>query len=73
MNAIRHNDDNMPHVAVRRLIERHGLRPILLAVLGLALRRRRRQGPPAHTLSDHLRLDIGLPPVVVGKHFRDYR
>jgi hypothetical protein len=62
MNAIQ-IDDRPPDAVVRDLIDRHGLRPILLALLRLALSRRRAAPPADDRLSDYLRRDIGLPPV----------
>lgn len=61
MNAIRTNDRPNLHAAVRDLVDRHGARAILLAVLGRIVSRPGRTRS-VDELSDHLRRDIGLPP-----------
>jgi len=69
MNAIP-VDNRPPDIAVRDLIDRHGLRPILIAVLGLALHRGHDPAPRrAEALSDHLRRDIGLPPATERRQY----
>jgi hypothetical protein len=64
MNAIAlENEAVTPAAAVESLVARHGFRPVLLALFGQALGRRksRRRAPPL-VLNDHLRRDIGLEP-----------
>lgn len=59
--------DNFPLVeTVERLIERHGQQRMLLAVLRQILRRRDRRPQPLRGLmSDHIRRDLGLPPLEI--------
>jgi len=62
MNVIPLRDDPAPKEVLERLVARHGLRHVLLALVRLALRPRAsaaRRHPGA--LNDHLRRDIGLP------------
>jgi uncharacterized protein YjiS (DUF1127 family) len=44
-----------------RLVERHGARRVLVALMKALIARRRTRRATAQ-LSDHLRRDIGLPP-----------
>ncbi|WP_095590405.1 hypothetical protein [Actibacterium ureilyticum] len=56
-------DDEIPlSDTVERLIARYGARATLRAVIAVVLKPRARHMPP-QDLSDHLRRDIGLPPV----------
>jgi hypothetical protein len=63
MNALPVSDDFPLVETVERLIERHGPRRLLMAVLGRLVRRRTERPArfPGH-LSDHMRRDIGMPP-----------
>jgi hypothetical protein len=70
MNAIM-NDDHYPlSHAVERLVAEHGVHAVIAAVMLRLFRRRpaaggARGGAAIGPLSDHLRRDIGLPPVDV--------
>jgi hypothetical protein len=64
MNAFAIDKDHPPDVTLQRLIEQYGLRAMLLGILTAALRmRRERVRFRHHDLPDHLRRDVGLPPV----------
>jgi hypothetical protein len=64
MNAFTVDKDHPPDLMLQRLIEQHGLRAMLLGILTAALRMRRdRVRLRHHDLPDHLRRDVGLPPV----------
>lgn len=62
MNAVMNFEDRLPADAVKALVDRHGLWQVLRAVSKAALARRVKLRQAAD-LSDHLRRDIGLPPV----------
>jgi hypothetical protein len=51
-----------PDITLTRLVDRHGAWATLRALAGVLWRRRPRR-PRAEALPDHLRRDIGLPPV----------
>lgn len=59
-----------PHPTLQQLIERHGSRRVILALIATLIlirkprRKRQRRGIPTHQLGAHLRQDIGLPPHV---------
>ncbi len=67
MNAIILRDTTRPARAVEALVAWHGFWPVARALLAQALRRRvdNNGTAPAH-LSDHMRRDIGLPPMGAG-------
>ncbi|WP_157994778.1 hypothetical protein [Paracoccus tegillarcae] len=56
-----------PHLTLQQLIDRHGTRVVVIALIGTMIRgarkpKRRRRNAAAERLSPHLRRDIGLPP-----------
>ncbi len=64
MNAFTVDKGHPPDATLQRLIEQHGLRAMLLGILSAALRvRRNRARLRHHDLPDHLRRDVGLPPL----------
>jgi hypothetical protein len=66
MNTILNDHTSPLNHAVERLVSEHGIRAVLAALM-LRLIRRRPQAevPMIGRLTDHLRRDIGLPPVDV--------
>ena len=62
MNALAKNDETTPSVAVRLLVDQHGVWAVLRALAAALL-------PPAREvvrlgdLSPHMRRDMGLPPI----------
>lgn len=64
MNAVLNEEPSPLHHAVERLVSEHGLRAVAAAVMVRLMRRRPAvERPMAGLLNDHLRRDIGLPPM----------
>lgn len=65
MNAVLHDDKHPVSAAVERLVSEHGARAVLAAVAMRLLRPvpRRPATLQVAGLNDHLRRDIGLPPL----------
>ena len=63
MNAIILRDTTRPSRAVEALVAWHGFWPVARALLAQALRPRARLRTDNGRLSDHMRRDIGLPPL----------
>ena len=72
MNAILNNEDTPPSVAVRRLVDQHGVWPVMRALAAVLLPKR---GEVIHldSLSPHLRRDMGLPPQEMGPKYWELR
>ena len=72
MNAIVNNDETAPSVALRLLVDQHGVWAVLRALAAALL-------PPAREvvrlddLSPHMRRDMGLPPVEVPRKYWELR
>jgi uncharacterized protein YjiS (DUF1127 family) len=66
MNA-RHIDEPMPvNRALERLVSQYGTLPVLLAMIRRMVRRQNRPSrAKLSPMSDHIRRDIGLPPLDV--------
>ncbi|MGL4238180.1 hypothetical protein [Tabrizicola sp.] len=65
MNAILNENSSPLNHAVERLIAEHGFRAVTGALMVRLVQRPRAVGlPKAGLLNDHLRRDIGLPPVL---------
>lgn len=62
MNAVMNFEDRLPVDAVRALVDRHGLWRVVRAALAASVRPRVRV-MHVDALCDHLRRDIGLPPL----------
>lgn len=65
MNLTTHPDKSVVQTALDEIIHAYGLLPVVKALVARSLRRRAK---PRHValLDNHLRRDIGLPPVFVG-------
>lgn len=72
MNAAVLHRKQAPDLAVEKLISEYGLRPVLLSVAVLIFRRRKTARTNVQDLSDHIRQDIGLPPVPEQRNYWDY-
>ena len=67
MNAVLNFEDRVAVDAVKALVDRHGVWRVLRAVTAAVLvRRPHREVRGVADLSDHLRQDIGLPPLGEG-------
>lgn len=72
MNAAVLHRKQAPDLAVEKLISEYGLRPVLLSVVVLIFRRRKSARTNVEDLPDHIRQDIGLPPVPEQRNYWDY-
>lgn len=67
MNALHLHDERSPRAAIADLIDRHGLVAVAAALAAWLVRRRvrapRDDEPVPELMSNHLRRDIGLPPL----------
>jgi hypothetical protein len=63
MNAIILRDSTRPARAIEALVAWHGFWPVARALLTQMLHRRARAVSGDEGLSDHMRRDIGLPPL----------
>lgn len=62
MNALANNDKTTPSVALKLLVDQHGVWAVLRA-LAAVLMPMRRETVQLDYLSPHMRTDMGLPPV----------
>ena len=69
MNAARIHPKPLPRIAVEEIVADHGLRPVVLALIALALRGKRGPAPRPPDLPDHLRRDVGLNPLPQGRKY----
>ena len=72
MNAILKKDQATPSVAVRLLVDQHGVWAILRA-LAAALLTPTREVVRLDDLSPHMRRDMGLPPIESGRKYWELR
>ena len=77
MNALAKNDETTPSVAMRLLVDQHGVWAVLRGLMA-ALLRRGRKNPARRVvglddLSPHLRRDMGLPPLESPRKYWDLR
>ena len=67
MNALAKNDDMAPSVAMRLLMDQHGVWAVLRGLMAALIRPRRvlpaRKTVRLDDLSPHMRRDMGLPPI----------
>jgi hypothetical protein len=68
MNLTTYPDKSVVRTALDEIIHAHGFWPVLKALAARGLRRKPMTLPET-TLSDHLRRDIGLPPVAAGNRW----
>ena len=62
MNALFNNEETTPSVAMKLLVDQHGVWAVLRA-LAAALMPKRREVVRLDTLTPHMRRDMGLPPI----------
>jgi hypothetical protein len=62
MNALINSDETAPSVAMKLLVDQHGLWAVLRALVAV-LMPMRRETVQLDYLSPHMRRDMGLPPV----------
>ena len=72
MNAIVNSDETAPSVALRLLVDQHGVWAILRA-LAAALLTPPREVVRLEDLSPHMRRDMGLPPIESGRKYWELR
>ena len=72
MNALNLRSAREIRAPIDQLIQTYGLFPVVAALIRAAFRRKKTRPPPIRLadLSDHLRRDIGLPPL--GRGSRDW-
>ena len=62
MNALAKNDETTPTVALKHLVDQHGVLAVLRG-LAAVLMPKRREVVRLDDLTPHLRRDMGLPPI----------
>ena len=62
MNALANSNETTPSVAVKLLVDQHGVWAVLRAFVVLVVRHEREVVVLDH-LSPHMRRDMGLPPI----------
>ena len=62
MNALVNSEDMTPSVAMKLLVDRHGVWAVLRAFVALLLRPER-EAVRLDDLTPHMRRDMGLPPL----------
>jgi hypothetical protein len=68
MNLTTYPDKSVVRTALDEIIHAHGLWPVLKALVVRSIRKEPMTLPET-MLSDHLRRDIGLPPVAAGSNW----
>ena len=72
MNALANSDETTPSVAVKLLVDQHGLWAVFTAVMATLLPKRR-EVVRLDDLTPHLRRDMGLPPIEQSRKYWELR
>lgn len=72
MNALANSDETTPSVAVKLLVDQHGLWAVFTAVMATLLPKRR-EVVRLDDLTPHLRRDMGLPPIEQPRKYWELR